>query len=79
MNLSNRHFIFIKSFFMDTENRFDKENVLKKITSKVPLTREEEYFYLTEVLGFPADEAGIMISTQDFSNKDKKDKKEDPS
>jgi hypothetical protein len=56
---------------MDTEHRLDKEPILQKITSKIPLTREEEYFYLTEVLGFPADEAGIMISTQDFPDKNK--------
>ena len=47
----------------------DKDKIIEKVKNKLPLTQDEELFYLTEVAKVPKDEAVTMIKIA--SNKDK--------
>jgi hypothetical protein len=54
---------------MNSERPFTKEFILQKISARHALTREEEYYYLTEILGFGADEAGVIVTVSDYVRK----------
>lgn len=38
-----------------------KDEILKKLNDSIPLTKEEEIFYLTEILGHTKEEAERII------------------
>lgn len=46
----------------------NKEEILKKLENKEPLTREEDLFYLIEILGHTKEEAERILEIND--NKD---------
>ena len=45
-----------------------KDEILKKLDEDIPLTKEEEVFYLTEILGHTKEEAERIIEIAE--NKD---------
>jgi hypothetical protein len=39
----------------------DKETILEKLKANIPLSRDEEFFYLTEIIGMSKNEAERAI------------------
>lgn len=48
-----------------------KEEIFKKLDSETPLTKEEEMFYLTEILGHSEEEAARIIEIAENKDENK--------
>lgn len=46
----------------------DKEKIIEKVKTKIPLTREEELFYLTVIGGFTKKEADTILAIAENKN-----------
>jgi hypothetical protein len=46
----------------------DKEKILQKVNDNLPLTPEEELFYLSEIIGYSRQEAERIIEIADNAN-----------
>lgn len=48
--------------------KFDKDQVTKKVNAGIPISREEERFYLLQVLGYPQEVVDNIFAINDNKN-----------
>ena len=49
----------------------DKDKIIERVKNKIPLTQQEELFYLTEVANIPTEEAITIMNIAESKDKNK--------